>query len=69
MNKKRIWFVFPVVILPYLVLAGLAVILFSTKVPLFEWIMGGVFQNNAWYVVAAVSIYALLTILLLCFKY
>ena len=53
MNKKRIFFVIPTVLFPYFALCALAVIFFSTKHPLCEWIMERVFGSNAWSLIGA----------------
>lgn len=53
MNKKRIWFIIPTALLPYLVLTALATIFFSTKHPAFEFIMKSVFCSNAIYLITA----------------
>jgi hypothetical protein len=69
MNKKRIFFVIPTVLFPYFALCALAVIFFSTKHPLCEWIMERVFGSNAWSLIGALLLLALLTVALtiICF--
>ena len=60
MNKKRIWFIIPTALLPYLVLFALATVFFSTKHPFFERIMVSVFHGNAIILLIALSLYCLL---------
>ena len=69
MNKKRIWLVIPSVLFPYCVLFGLAIIFFSSKYSFFECIMEQVFRGNAWYLVAALLVVGILSIILsiICF--
>lgn len=69
MNRKKIWLVLPVALLPYIVLCATVIPLFSTKVPLLDAIMENVFQDNALYLVSAVLLFALIAAVLsvLCF--
>ena len=69
MNKKKIWFLIPSALLPYMVLCALAVVFLSTKHPLSQWIMEAVFRNNGLLLVAAVLLFSVLVAALsaLCF--
>lgn len=60
MNKKRIWFIIPTTILPYLTLLAVATTLLSTTHPVFEFIMDSVFGSNGIYLIAT---------LLLCYMF
>lgn len=59
MNKKKIWYIIPTALLPYLLLFALAVLLFSTKHTVFTFIMDYIFNSNAWNIVAVLLLYCL----------
>lgn len=64
MNKHRIWYILPTVLLPYLVLCSLALIFLSTNHPFFRSIMKTVFHSNALYLFAALLIFCILAAIL-----
>lgn len=69
MNKKLFLIFVPIVLVPYLVLFGLSTIFFSTKLPLFHWIIESVFGGNALHLIAALLLYCIfITVLsVVCF--
>lgn len=69
MNKKRIWLVLPMALLPYLVLFALATIFFSAELPFFTFIMEQIFGSNAWALIGALFLYCVLAGLIsaICF--
>lgn len=69
MNKKRIWFILPAALLPYLGILALAVIFFSTENPVFEFIMESIFNSNALDLIATLLLYCILATVLsiVCF--
>ncbi len=58
MNKKRIWFFIPAILFPYVVLAFLGILFFSSRMSLD--LMEVLFQNNIWYYLLAFLGYLLL---------
>ena len=58
MNKKRIWFFIPAILFPYVVLAFLGILFFSSRMSLD--LMEVMFQNNIWYYLLAFLGYLLL---------
>ncbi len=69
MNSKRIWFMIPAVIFPYLILASLAIIFFSTTNPIATYIMVNLLNSNALNLLFIVLIYAVIALMLsiICF--
>lgn len=69
MNKRRIWFLIPTALLPYLLLLALATIFFSNEHPFFEWIMESVFRNDGIRLIAALLLFGILAAVLsaVCF--
>lgn len=69
MNKRRIWLVLPMVLLPYLSLLALATIFFSSSNPFFASLMQNVFADNGLYLLAALLGFAFLAVALsiICF--
>lgn len=69
MNKKKIWMILPMVLLPYLTLFALAIILFSAKCAFFEYIMVSIFHGNACNLIAALLLYYIIAALfsIVCF--
>ncbi len=62
--KKYSWLLLLTALLPYLVLAALAMIFFSSDVPFFGDMMASVFHNNALYLIGALLIcFAVATVL------
>ena len=65
MNPKRIlWAIVPMVLLPYLALLMLFAVFFSTRQPWLAWVMETLFFNNAWYLIAVLLLYCLLTVII-----
>lgn len=58
MNKKRIWFFVPGILFPYMVLAFLGMLFFSSRMSLD--LMEVLFQNNIWYYLLAFLGYLLM---------
>ena len=69
MNNRRIWFMLPSALIPYLVLAAMATVFFSTRNPVCEWIVETVFAGNIWFLLGAFFLFVLLAALLsaVCF--
>ena len=69
MNRKRIWFLIPTVLLPYLALGSVLLILFCTRSAFLGAIMENVFRNNIWLLAGSLLIYCVLCLVLsiLCF--
>ena len=62
MKKGYTGLLLPAMLLPYVALFALAGVFSSTQLPLFQWVMACVFQGNAWYLIAAVGCFVLLSI-------
>lgn len=69
MNKRRIWMLLPMILLPYLSLLALAIVFFSSSNPFFASLMQSVFADNGLYLLATLLGIALLAVVLsvLCF--
>ena len=69
MNAKKIWFVIPTVLIPYVVLFLVLVALSSTDVPFFNFIIESVCKGNGLYLLAAILIYGALSavLMIVCF--
>ena len=67
MNAKRIWFVLPACLLPYVVLSALAVIFYSSKASFFNMIIERFFEGDGLRLILTVlsfAVYALLACLI-----
>ena len=64
MNKKRIWYIIPSVLIPYIALFEITTIFFSTKYSLARFIMEKVFQNNGLLVLAFLLIFCMVAVIL-----
>ena len=67
MNAKRIWFVLPACLLPYVVLSALAVIFYSSKSSFFNMIIERFFEGDGLRLILTVlsfAVYALLACLI-----
>lgn len=62
MNKKKIWLIIPALSLPYLALFMLATIFFSAEMPFFAFVMETLFRSNALLLIAALTIYCMITL-------
>ena len=58
MNPKCFWQLLPTILLPYVTLLLVAIVILSTNMPVFEFILDHVFQENGLYILA--------TLLILC---
>lgn len=64
MNKKNIWLLLPTILLPYMTLLMLAMVLLSTKIPAFEYVLERVFRENGLYMLAALLVFFLIAVVL-----
>ena len=62
MNAKRIWLLLPTILLPYVTLLLAAIVFLSTNMPVFEFIMDRVFQENGLYILAILLILCLVAV-------
>lgn len=62
MNAKRFWLLLPTILLPYFTLLLLAIVILSTKVPVFEFIITHVFRENILYILAIMLIFCLIAV-------
>lgn len=62
MNKKKIWLLLPTILLPYMTLLMLAMVLLSTKIPAFEYVLERVFRENGLYMFAALLVFFLIAV-------
>ena len=62
MNLRRILLIVLAAMLPYVVLSALGIIFLSVKIPEIGMVMESVFQNNMWYLIASVLLFALSTV-------
>ena len=66
MNRKRIWLVLPMSLIPYAALFALAVIFFASTNSAAKYIMESVFNSNALLLIAGVLIYIVIACILNC---
>lgn len=64
MNKKNIWLLLPTILLPHVTLLMLAIVLLSTKVSVFEFILERVFREKGLYMLAALLVFFLIAVVL-----
>ena len=60
MNAKRVWLLLPTILLPYFTLLLVAIVILSTNVQVFAFIMDHVFQENGLYILAILLILCLI---------
>ena len=66
MNGKRIWLILPAALLPYLALISMAVIFYSTEIPICRYLLETVFRDNGLNLILALFAYCMVAAVLSC---